>query len=236
MVFQSAKIRGYRPLVMYLSVDRPDGWHTVRPRRLECTKIGCLTEVRGFGLIFGVPFRGFCFWINRNAHKRLRPLPIMNKSSIRTRTTADGELNSSLQAVAKYFLDSGYSNSNAEVLRLDNRTTIHWRKRSGIGLCAVAYVISPGPGRGETIYLSTFNRIASGKGNSKFREKLVEALEVSHRFETGAMKVSIEVVEKITVTVGRLMQSEKFQLFLKAGQKKADHHAAIDYLRRHSSS
>lgn len=160
---------------------------------------------------------------------------IMNTNSrVRTRPRIIDEPRSPQQAAAKYLLEQGHSCSNVETLSVDSRTTIHWRKRSGIGLCAIAYVISPGPGRGETVYLSTFNRMASGKGNAKFREKLIETLEISHRFETGATEVPINAIEKITATADQLMRSESFQQFLESGHKKADHHAAIDYLRRRS--
>jgi hypothetical protein len=156
----------------------------------------------------------------------------MNISNIRARTLVVGEPSSSLQAAATYLSENSYSYSNTEVLIVDNRTKIHWRKRSGIGLCAVAYVTSPGPGRGETVYISNFNRMASGKGNAKFRKKLIEVMEISYRFESGAAEGPIDVIDKIIATVDQLMQSEKFQLFLNSGHKKADHYAAVDYLRR----
>lgn len=156
----------------------------------------------------------------------------MKTSNIKRRTLLVGESRSPLQAAGRYFLEISYHQSNTEVLNIDNRTKIHWRKRSGIGLCAVAYVISPGPGRGETVYLSNFSRMATGKGNAKFREKLIEILEISYRFEAGVAEGPINAMEKFIATADQLMQSEKFQLFLKSGHKKADHYAAIDYLRR----
>jgi hypothetical protein len=140
--------------------------------------------------------------------------------------------NSSLQGSEQHTQENSHQHSNTEIWSIDNRTKIHWRKRSGIGLCAVAYVISPGPGRGETVYLSNFRRMASGKGNAKFREKLIEVLEISYRFETSAVEGPINVIEKIVATADLLMESEQFDLFLKSGHKKADHYAAIDYLRR----
>ena len=158
----------------------------------------------------------------------------MNVSNDRRRTATTVEDNSLLHTAAKYFIGDSYNDQSIEVLTIDSRTSIHWRKRSGIGLCAVAYVKSPGPGRGETIYLSNFRRMESGKGNARFQRKLIETLEISHRFETGVTDVPIEVVEKITSVLDQLMQSEKFQRFLKSGHKKADHHAATEYLRSHS--
>lgn len=140
--------------------------------------------------------------------------------------------NSSLQVSEQHLQENSPQHSNTEVLSIDNRTKIHWRKRSGIGLCAVAYVISRGPGRGETVYLSNFRRMASGKGNAKFREKLIEVLEISYRFETGVVEGPINVMDKIVATADQLMASEQFELFLKSGHKKADHYAAIDYLHR----
>lgn len=139
---------------------------------------------------------------------------------------------SSLQVSEQHPQENSSQYSNTEVWSIDNRTKIHWRKRSGIGLCAVAYVISPGPGRGETVYLSNFRRMASGKGNAKFREKLIEVLEFSYRFETSAVEGPINAIEKIVATADQLMESEQFELFLESGHKKADHYAAIDYLRR----
>jgi len=74
--------------------------------------------------------------------------------------------------------------------------------------------------------------MASGKGNAKFREKLIEVLEFSYRFETCAVEGPIKAIEKIVATADQLMESEQFELFLESGHKKADHYAAIDYLRR----
>lgn len=134
----------------------------------------------------------------------------MNVSNERSRTAKTVENNSLLHGAAKLFIEHSYNDQDIEVLIIDSRTAIHWRKRSGIDLCAVAYVKSPGPGRGETIYLSNFSRMESGKGNAKFQRKLIETLEISHRFETGVTDVPIEVVEKITAVVDQLMKAKNF--------------------------
>ena len=73
----------------------------------------------------------------------------------------------SCHSSALSYLESTLHSSDNDIFIVDRRTTIHWRKRSGIGLCAVAYVLSPGAGRGETVYLSNFNRMVSGKGHTK---------------------------------------------------------------------
>lgn len=130
------------------------------------------------------------------------------------------------------YLESTLHSADNDIFIVDRRTTIHWRKRSGIGLCAVAYVLSPGPGRGETVYLSNFNRMVSGKGHTKFRAKLIEAMKTSYLFESGEANVPVSALENIATTVDRLMSSDSFQRFLTAGHRKADHHAAVDYLKR----
>lgn len=96
----------------------------------------------------------------------------------------------SCHSSALSYLESTLHSSDNDIFIVDRRTTIHWRKRSGIGLCAVAYVLSPGAGRGETVYLSNFNRMVSGKGHTKFRAKLIEAMKTSYLFESGATEVS----------------------------------------------
>lgn len=138
----------------------------------------------------------------------------------------------SCHSSALSYLESTLHSSDNDIFIVDRRTTIHWRKRSGIGLCAVAYVLSPGAGRGETVYLSNFNRMVSGKGHTKFRAKLIEAMKTSYLFESGATEVSNSVLENISATADRLMSNETFQRFITAGHRKADHHAAVDYLKR----
>lgn len=51
-----------------------------------------------------------------------------------------------LDAAIIHLIHSGHAWRREDVLQLNERTAVHWRKRSGVGLCAVAYVTRSGQG------------------------------------------------------------------------------------------
>ena len=57
-------------------------------------------------------------------------------------------------------------------------------------------------------------------------------MKTSYLFESGETDVPVSALENIATTVDRLMSSDSFQRFLTARHRKADHHAAVDYLKR----
>lgn len=134
-----------------------------------------------------------------------------------------------LEAAIIHLKYSGYAWLGGDVLQLDERATVHWRKRSGVGLCAVSYVTSNNPGRGETFFVSTHKRVESGKGMLKFRAKLMQTLECSHAMEHGASTITDAARAGMSLKIDELLQSEDFQTFLLAGKRKADQIAVDAY-------
>jgi hypothetical protein len=130
-----------------------------------------------------------------------------------------------LDAAIIHLLHSGLARRSEDVLHLNDHAVVHWRKRSGVGLCAVAYVSRTAPGRGETLFLATCRRIASGRGLDKFCDKLV-AHAVSHDGESA----SYAAQKAMRTTVDRLLRSQTFERFLDAGQRKADQIVVAHYL------
>ncbi|GFM80447.1 hypothetical protein PSCICN_11390 [Pseudomonas cichorii] len=137
-----------------------------------------------------------------------------------------------LEAAIIHLIHSGHAWRRDDVLQLTEHATAHWRKRSGAGLCAVAYVPKKGPGRGETFFLSTYKRVASGRGLGKLRSKLVEVLENAHEMEEGISTIPYSTQKKIRQEVDLLFDSEQFQAFLEAGKRKADHIAVTEYIEK----
>ncbi|MFJ4144927.1 hypothetical protein [Pseudomonas sp. NPDC089734] len=135
-----------------------------------------------------------------------------------------------LDAAIIHLIHSGHAWRRDDVLQLHERATAHWRKRSGVGLCAVAYVTRKGPGRGETFFLSTYKRVASGRGLGKLRSKLVEVLENAYEVEEGVSTTPYSIQKTIRLEVDRLFESEPFQAFLAAGKRKADQLAVTEYI------
>ncbi|MGV8920460.1 MAG: hypothetical protein ACOH2R_22110 [Pseudomonas sp.] len=141
-----------------------------------------------------------------------------------------GDTGLALNAAIIHLLHSGHAWLNYDVLRLDERAVVHWRKRSGVGLCAVAYVISKRPGRGETLFLSTYKRVASGRGMEKFRGKLIEVLEVSYKLSSDESSAPYAMQKKMRADIHHLLNSQDFQAFLAAGKRKADQIVVDQYL------
>lgn len=136
-----------------------------------------------------------------------------------------------LEAAIIHLIHSGHAWRREDVLQLSERAAVHWRKRSGVGLCAVAYVTRSGPGRGETFFLSTWRRVASGRGLEKLRGKLVEVLEAAWRMDNPPAQVPYAEQKRIRQEVDRLLDSDTWRHFLWAGQRKVDRIAVADYLR-----
>jgi hypothetical protein len=137
-----------------------------------------------------------------------------------------------LDAAIIHLIHSGHAWRRDDVLQLDERTAVHWRKRSGVGLCAVAYVTRNRTGRGETFFLSTYKRVVSGRGLGKFRSKLVEVLENAYEMENDVQTTPYSIQKKIRQDMDQLLESETFQMFLAAGTRKADHIAVAEYVER----
>lgn len=137
-----------------------------------------------------------------------------------------------LDAAIIHLIHSGYAWLRDDVLQLSDNATVHWRKRSGVGLCAVAYVANKGPGRGETFFLSTFKRVASGRGMEKFRVKLVEVLENAWEMHNPDATIPYSIQKRIRQDIDRLLEGKAFEAFLAAGTRKADHIAVTEYLQR----
>ncbi|WP_109513484.1 hypothetical protein [Pseudomonas ovata] len=135
-----------------------------------------------------------------------------------------------LDAAILHLLHSGHAWRRDDVLQLNERTAVHWRKRSGVGLCAVAYVTHRGPGRGETFFLSTYRRVASGRGMEKFRGKLVSVLERAWEIDNEARDTPYPVQKSIRQAVDRLLDSDVFTRFKQAGQRKVDQIAVAQYV------
>ncbi|WP_426143322.1 hypothetical protein [Pseudomonas sp. DWP3-1-2] len=141
-----------------------------------------------------------------------------------------------LDAAIIHLIHSGHARLEDEVLRLSERTVVHWRKRSGIGLCAVAYVTGPGPGRGKTFFLSTYKRVVSGRGMDKFRGKLQQVLEHDYQVASGGMIAPRSVLDEIHLKLDRLWLDPVFKAFIKAGTRKADQVAISEYVESMSAS
>ncbi|BAP45984.1 putative uncharacterized protein [Pseudomonas sp. StFLB209] len=135
-----------------------------------------------------------------------------------------------LDAAIIHLIHSGHAWRREDVLQLNERTAVHWRKRSGVGLCAVAYVTRSGPGRGETFFLSTWRRVASGRGLEKFRGKLVSVLESAWEIEHQASATPFPVQKSIRQDVDQLLDSTAWQRFLLAGRRKVDQIAVAEYV------
>lgn len=135
-----------------------------------------------------------------------------------------------LECAIGHLTHSGHAWQGSDVLTLNQRSTVHWRKRSGVGLCAVAYVTSKGPGRGETFFLSTHKRVASGKGMEKFRGKMLTVLQHAYRVELDCAEVPQGAVDDMSAELDRLWEDAAFIAFLEAGKRKADQIAVADYV------
>ncbi|MFJ4144926.1 type II toxin-antitoxin system RelE/ParE family toxin [Pseudomonas sp. NPDC089734] len=135
-----------------------------------------------------------------------------------------------LESAIIHLVHSGHAWLGGDVLRLDEYSAVHWRKRSGVGLCAVAYVISKKPGRGETFFVSTYKRVESGRGMEKLRAKLIETLECSYTMRHEVSAVPEAIRQKLDQEIDLLMRSEEFQTFLEAGKRKADQIAVNQYV------
>lgn len=144
--------------------------------------------------------------------------------------TAFGSVLGALEAAIIHLSHSGLAWLEDDVLTLDEHCAVHWRKRSGVGLCAVSYVSRSGPGRGETLFVSTWKRVESGRGLEKFRGKLVETLLCSHALQHGADNVPESLRRHLDARAGKIMASERFKAFLRAGQRKAERVAVSNYL------
>ncbi|MBD8496492.1 hypothetical protein IFR09_20930 [Pseudomonas syringae] len=135
-----------------------------------------------------------------------------------------------LNAAILHLLHSGHAWRRDDVLQLNESTVVHWRKRSGVGLCAVAYVTHRGPGRGETFFLSTYRRVASGRGMEKFRSKLVSVLERAWTLANEARDTPYAVQKSIRQDVDNVLDSDAFMRFKRAGQRKVDEIAVSQYV------
>ena len=144
-----------------------------------------------------------------------------------------GGTSQALKVAIGYLTYSGHASPDSDVLHLNDRTTVHWRKRSGAGLCAVAYVSNKGSGRGETFFLSTYKRIASGKGMDKFRSKMLTVLEHAYKVENDAVSVPQTTLKEMNSQLDQLWIDVSFSAFLEAGNKKADQIAVSEYLENH---
>lgn len=144
--------------------------------------------------------------------------------------TRFGGTSKALEVAIGHLIHCGHAWLESDVLRLDERATVHWRKRSGVGLCAVAYVTNKGPGRGKTFFLSTHKRVASGRGMDKFSAKLIEVLENAYKTENEVSNVPYSSQKRMRSDVEQLLKSEVFKTFLEAGNRKADQIAVSQYL------
>lgn len=158
---------------------------------------------------------------------------VRNKQVVLHKRFADqafGDTLGALEAAVIHLSHSGHAWRQEDVLTLDKHCTVHWRKRSGVGLCAVSYVSCNGPGRGETFFVSTWKRVESGRGLEKFRAKLIETLACAYMQQHGGASVSDSVRRRLAARVARIMGSERFGLFVQAGARKAERVALSDYL------
>ncbi|WP_236709365.1 type II toxin-antitoxin system RelE/ParE family toxin [Pseudomonas sp. Leaf127] len=135
-----------------------------------------------------------------------------------------------LEAASIHLKHSGHACLEQDILQLDEHAAVHWRKRSGVGLCAVSYVTSNGPGRGETFFISTWKRVESGRGLDKFRAKLVETLACSHALQHDLAQVPEPVLKHLEIQAKKLMASASFEAFVEAGKRKAERIAVGEYV------
>ncbi|WP_259644927.1 hypothetical protein [Pseudomonas cichorii] len=158
---------------------------------------------------------------------------IRNKQNVLLARFTDpsfGGTRKALESAIIHLRHSGLAWHAGDVLHLDDRATVHWRKRSGVGLCAVAYVTSNKPGRGETFFVSTYKRVESGRGMEKLRSKLIETRECSYTTEHEAAFVPEAVRHTLSLEIDALLHSDDFQTFLEAGKRKADQIAVDQYV------
>jgi len=141
-----------------------------------------------------------------------------------------GSVRHALDAAIIHLLHSGHASLSDEVLQLSDTAVVHWRKRSGIGLCAVAYVSSPGRGRGGTFFLSTYKRVASGRGMEKFRVRLIEVLQSAYMTAQQVPNGPEVTHQQVAAQIDALLLSDDFRLFLAAGKRKADHIVVAHYI------
>ena len=141
-----------------------------------------------------------------------------------------GGVRHALDAAIIHLLHSGHASLSDDVLQLSDTAIVHWRKRSGIGLCAVAYVTSPGRGRGGTFFLSTYKRVASGRGMEKFRLRLIEVLLSAYRTAQDVPDGPQLMHQRVAAEIDALLLSDDFRLFLAAGKRKADQIVVADYI------
>jgi hypothetical protein len=135
-----------------------------------------------------------------------------------------------LDAAIIHLIHSGYAQLSDEVLTLSSRAAIHWRKRSGIGLCAVAYVTSAGSGRGETFFLSTYRRVSSGQGMDKLHEKMLTVMYHAYQIEHDCTDIPRLALNEMQLKLYQLWRSPEFYSFLEAGRRKADKIAMAEYI------
>lgn len=145
-----------------------------------------------------------------------------------------GDTRHALYAAIINILNSGLAWPSDEVQRLSHSVWLCiGAKRSGIGLCAVAYFTHTGRGRGGgggTFSLSAYKRIASGRGMDKFRLRLIAVLQtsVAEKFDKRHAENCRD--QRIRADIDAVLMSGSFRLFLCAGKQKADHIVVADYL------
>lgn len=135
-----------------------------------------------------------------------------------------------LDAASIHLMHSGHAWLEEDILQLDEHSAVHWRKRSGVGLCAVSYVASKGPGRGETFFISTWKRVESGRGLEKFCTKLVETLACSYALRHDLDQTPEPVLKRLRAQASKLMAGAAFQAFVQAGKRKAERIAVEEYV------
>lgn len=198
---------------------------TVVASEVDVSDLRCYEKLVN-GLTYLVPRS-----VNREASSDTWVVRVIRNKQVllnaRFRDTAFGGTLSALEAAVIHLKHSGYMHLDSDVLQLDERAVVHWRKRSRAGLCAVSYVTSDRPGRGETFFVSTYKRVDSGKGMDKFRSKLVETLECSYRMEHGVSAITETVRKNLSLRIDQLLAGSEFQKFLASGKRKFDQ-IAID--------
>ncbi|GAB7528535.1 hypothetical protein PS3A_09440 [Pseudomonas sp. 3A(2025)] len=158
---------------------------------------------------------------------------VRDKQTLLQARFADASFGSTLgalDAASIHLMHSGHAWLEENILQLDEHSAVHWRKRSGVGLCAVSYVTSKGPGRGETFFISTWKRVESGRGLEKFCAKLVETLACSHALQHDLDQVPEAVLKGLQARATALMASAAFEAFVQAGKRKAERIAVEEYV------
>ncbi|GFM80446.1 hypothetical protein PSCICN_11380 [Pseudomonas cichorii] len=195
---------------------------------LDATQLRCYNRVVD-GITHSVP-RGISREVRGNAWV---VKVIKNKQNVLLARFTDasfGGTRKALESAIIHLTHSGHAWQASDVLQLDERATVHWRKRSGVGLCAVAYVMSNKPGRGETFFISTYKRVESGRGMEKLRAKLIETRACSYETEHEVSPLPEAVRQELHLDVDTLLRSDRFQTFLDAGKRKADQIAVNQYV------